>query len=245
MTIGSGNFQENEVLKNLGVRVRGKVPGSLLARRKKRDEESCIETGNGSSARGKKRKKPEINIPTTDISNSISIPLNGVSPITASNLIQFEVINGNNNGVTPKETQSNNLNLVNTANTVNMANTAPVKTTNTPPQKDLFSVDDSLSIANSKPSEGTLASFLSKGRKGDNFMLINTMSNFNDEAFESIIKEFLNINDFPSDPKDKVSILKRFIPLYKKIKSDKTKLTNFIKKIADKLNESVEEIKVK
>jgi hypothetical protein len=67
---------------------------------------------------------------------------------------------------------------------------------------------------------------------------------FNDEAFENIIKEFLNINDFPSEPKDKVCLLKKFISIYKKIKDDKVKLTNFLRKISDKLNEPFEEIRV-
>jgi hypothetical protein len=83
-----------------------------------------------------------------------------------------------------------------------------------------------------------------KSKKPDSTMIIKNIVNFNDETFESIIKEFLNINDFPTEPKDKVSLLKKFITIYKKIKSDRTKLDNFLIKISDKLNEPVDEIKV-
>ena len=70
---------------------------------------------------------------------------------------------------------------------------------------------------------------------------INT---FNDEAFENIIKEFLNINDFPSEAKEKINLLKKFISIYKKIKDDKNKLGNFLRKISDKLREPYEDIQV-
>ena len=54
----------------------------------------------------------------------------------------------------------------------------------------------------------------------------------------------MNINDFPTEAKDKISLIKKFIPIYKKIKDDKIKMTNFIKKISDNLSESIEEIRV-
>ena len=58
--------------------------------------------------------------------------------------------------------------------------------------------------------------------------LTNSGANaFNDEAFENIIKEFLNINDFPTESKEKINLLKKFISIYKKIKDDKNKVTNF------------------
>ena len=80
--------------------------------------------------------------------------------------------------------------------------------------------------------------------------LINSISGsgintFNDEAFENIIKEFLNINDFPTDSKEKINLLKKFISIYKKIKDDKNKLGNFLKKISEKLKEDYNDIKVK
>jgi hypothetical protein len=71
-----------------------------------------------------------------------------------------------------------------------------------------------------------------------------SMDPFSHEAFDNIIKEFLNISDFPTEPKDKVGLLKKFISIYKKIKDDRVKLYNFLKKISDKLNEPYEEIKV-
>ena len=70
------------------------------------------------------------------------------------------------------------------------------------------------------------------------------MNSFNDEAFENIIKEFLNINDFPTESKEKINLLKKFISIYKKIKDDKIKLGNFLRKISDKLKEPLEDIQV-
>jgi len=84
----------------------------------------------------------------------------------------------------------------------------------------------------------------SRAKKADHNLIINTMGIFNDEAFDSIIKDFLNINDFPSDPKEKILLLRKFISIYKKIKSDKNKLNNFMKKFSEKLNEPIEEINV-
>jgi hypothetical protein len=75
-------------------------------------------------------------------------------------------------------------------------------------------------------------------------ILSGVNNNFNDEAFDKIIKEFLNINDFPEEAKEKVCLLKKFISIYKKIKEDKMKLNNFLKKISEKLKEPHEEIRV-
>jgi hypothetical protein len=180
-------------------------------------------------------------------------PLTEGSPLQKENLIKenssLQVIN--NNMLTAQQNfLKTNLNTSNNNSASNLYNNFLSQQNTTQvlaASKDIFSVDDSLSIANSKATEGNLISFFpsSRGRKENNLMLMNTMNNFNDEAFESIIKEFLNINDFPTDPKEKVTILKRFIPLYKKIKGDKSKLLNFIKKISDKLSESLEEINVR
>lgn len=100
------------------------------------------------------------------------------------------------------------------------------------------------SLANNleKKSENQI---LSKPKKPDSNMIIKNITNFNDETFENTIKEFLNINDFPKEPKDKVGLLKKFIPIYKKIKSDRGKINNFLCKISDKLEEPIEEIKVR
>jgi len=73
---------------------------------------------------------------------------------------------------------------------------------------------------------------------------ISGLNNFNDEAFENIIKEFLNINAFPKEPKEKINLLKKFISIYKKIKDESNKLHNFLKKISEKLTESYDDIKV-
>jgi len=153
----------------------------------------------------------------------------------------------NNNFTSQHNYLTTNLNPNNSSNGNLYSNLLQLQNTSQPHMiKDIFSVDDSLSIANSRATEGYVISHLSssKAKKENNLLLINTMNNFNDEAFESVIKEFLNITEFPSDPKEKVNILKRFIPLYKKIKGDKSKLGNFIKKISDKLNENFDEINV-
>ena len=112
-----------------------------------------------------------------------------------------------------------------------------------PYAKDILSQDDSISIANSKFTDANLRSTLTKGQR--EMSIFSTIGNLNNEAFENIVKEFLNINNFPTDPKDKVSILRRFIPLYKKIKSDKNKMSNFIKRLSEKLSEPETEIRVK
>lgn len=73
---------------------------------------------------------------------------------------------------------------------------------------------------------------------------ISGINNFNDEVFDNIIKEFLNMNQYPTEPKEMISMLKKFISIYKKIKDDNVKLNNFLKKISNKLRESYEDIKV-
>lgn len=93
--------------------------------------------------------------------------------------------------------------------------------------------DDNVSMGKSEFDQNLINSFSCAG-----------MNSFNDEAFENIIKEFLNINDFPTEPKEKINLLKKFISIYKKIKDDKHKLGNFLKKISDKLREPYEDIQV-
>jgi len=83
-----------------------------------------------------------------------------------------------------------------------------------------------------------------KSADSNKIISISGINNFNDEAFENIIKEFLNINDFPKESKEKISLLKKFISIYKKIKDDSHKLNNFLKKISEKLTESYDDIKV-
>jgi len=90
---------------------------------------------------------------------------------------------------------------------------------------------------------------MSLGKSESDNILLNTftgngVNSFNDEAFENIIKEFLNINKFPTESKEKINLLKKFISIYKKIKDDKTKLGNFLIKISDKLKEPYDEIQV-
>lgn len=93
--------------------------------------------------------------------------------------------------------------------------------------------DDVISMGKSEFDQNVINSFSSSG-----------MNTFNDEAFENIIKEFLNINDFPTESKEKINLLKKFISIYKKIKDDKNKLGNFLRKISDKLREPYEDIQV-
>lgn len=83
-----------------------------------------------------------------------------------------------------------------------------------------------------------------KSADSNKIISISGINNFNDEAFENIIKEFLNINDFPKESKEKINLLKKFISIYKKIKDDNNKLNNFLKKISEKLTESYDDIKV-
>lgn len=85
---------------------------------------------------------------------------------------------------------------------------------------------------------------MGKSADSNKIISISGINNFNDEAFENIIKEFLNINDFPKESKEKISLLKKFISIYKKIKDDSHKLNNFLKKISEKLTESYDDIKV-
>lgn len=84
-----------------------------------------------------------------------------------------------------------------------------------------------------------------KSADSNRILSISGINNFNDEAFENIVKEFLNINDFPKESKEKKKLLKKFISIYKKIKDDGNKLNNFLKKISEKLTESYDDIKVK
>lgn len=93
--------------------------------------------------------------------------------------------------------------------------------------------DDNISMGKSEFDQNVINSFSGTG-----------MNSFNDEAFENIIKEFLNINDFPTEPKEKINLLKKFISIYKKIKDDKNKHGNFLRKISDKLREPYEDIQV-
>ena len=65
-----------------------------------------------------------------------------------------------------------------------------------------------------------------------------------DEAFSNLIKEYLNIENFPSERKQKALLLKKFSSIYKKIKLDKTKMKNFVGKLADRMNEGIDDITV-
>ena len=65
---------------------------------------------------------------------------------------------------------------------------------------------------------------------------------FDEDAFDMIMREFLKINDFPKEAKDKLSLLKKFIPIYKRVKNDRNKLHNFSQKISENLFEPIEEI---
>jgi hypothetical protein len=67
---------------------------------------------------------------------------------------------------------------------------------------------------------------------------------FNDEMFENIIKEYLNINAFPTTPKEKINMLRKFITIYKRIKNDTIKLEYFLKKFSFKLKEEYLDVKV-
>ena len=55
--------------------------------------------------------------------------------------------------------------------------------------------EDNISIGKSEFDQNVINSFSGSG-----------MNTFNDEAFENIIKEFLNINDFPTESKEKFLI---------------------------------------
>jgi len=86
---------------------------------------------------------------------------------------------------------------------------------------------------------------LNKSADSNRILSISVIHNFNDETFENIIKEFLKINDFPKESKEKINLLKKFISIYKKIKDDNSKLHNFLIKISEKLTEPYNDIKVK
>jgi hypothetical protein len=72
----------------------------------------------------------------------------------------------------------------------------------------------------------------------------NVQENDEDKVFDNILKEFLKINDLPKESKDKLTLLKKFIPIYKRVRNDSNKFYNFSKKISENLLESVEEITV-
>jgi len=71
------------------------------------------------------------------------------------------------------------------------------------------------------------------------------LNSFNDEAFQKVMKEFFNNNELPTEAKEKLNFLKKFISIYKKIKDDNVKLKNFLKKISDKFQEPPEDLLVK
>lgn len=74
-------------------------------------------------------------------------------------------------------------------------------------------------------------------------LLINNMTN-DEEKFESIVKEFLNITNFPTESKEKLYLLKKLITIYKRVKDDREKLNNFFLILSNKINEPFDEIKV-
>jgi len=80
-----------------------------------------------------------------------------------------------------------------------------------------------------------------------NFVLSSLSGNiysYNNENFEKIIKDYLNINEFPIEAKSKLTLLRKFISVYKRIKEDKEKMNCFLNKISLKLNENKNDIKV-
>lgn len=107
--------------------------------------------------------------------------------------------------------------------------------------KDYVIPTEDISFASDKHADQSISLKL---KKPDSKMLLKNIINFTDETFDNIIKEFLNINDFPREAKDKLGLLKKFISIYKKIKTDKTKLNHFLEKIAERLSEPIDEIKV-
>lgn len=86
-----------------------------------------------------------------------------------------------------------------------------------------------------------------------NFKKQNSYTNLEaDSNMDSMIKEYLNIETFPSDLKEKVVILKKLAPLFKKIKddvkrtgADLKKPLNFVEVLSEKLKEPIEDLKVK
>ena len=70
----------------------------------------------------------------------------------------------------------------------------------------------------------------------------NSDKNNYNEAFTSLIKEFLQIEHFPSERKQKGIMLKKFSSIYKKIKYDKSKMNNFINRMSERLNETRDDI---
>ncbi len=85
---------------------------------------------------------------------------------------------------------------------------------------------------------------VTKNKKSESNLNIRNIAEWNNETFEKIIKEFLNINNFPNEPKEKLNLMKKFLSIYKKIKYDKMKLDNFLQRISDKLNEPIKEVEV-
>jgi hypothetical protein len=65
-----------------------------------------------------------------------------------------------------------------------------------------------------------------------------------EKAFDDIMRDLLKINDLPKEAKDKLTLLKRFIPIYKRVRNDSNKFHNFTKKISENLKEPVEEMTV-
>jgi hypothetical protein len=62
-----------------------------------------------------------------------------------------------------------------------------------------------------------------------------------DDLFDAAMKEYINVNDFPTDNRDKLNFLKKIIPIYKKIREN-DKIDLFISKVSDKLIERKEDV---
>jgi hypothetical protein len=74
----------------------------------------------------------------------------------------------------------------------------------------------------------------------------------NEYNFEAMIKDYLNVADFPNEMKEKVALFKKITSLYKKIKeeskktgADPKKFISFLEILSSNIKEPVEEIKVK
>ncbi len=63
-----------------------------------------------------------------------------------------------------------------------------------------------------------------------------------DDLFDAAIKEYMNINEYPTDIKDKFNFVKKIIPIYKKLRDD-DKIDTFIIKMSDKLSEKRDDVK--
>lgn len=78
----------------------------------------------------------------------------------------------------------------------------------------------------------------------NNLLKISTNSPSNDETLTLAIKEFLNVENFPTETKEKLSIIKKFSTIFKKVREDETRLGNFLFKLGDCIKESIDDLKI-